>query len=282
MSFLFGMFTRYAAQVDRQKLNETIDALQRSNDDLDRLFNITEVLTQHIRYQQMHIYMHTILAYLRDSLTYIRLIAIHVMDCVDTATTNVLSPDILPLADLRNMLKHIESKLPPTMHLPISSDKTLHFYQYLSIHVLIADGQFLLLINVPIQNRAQWLQIYEVFISPVPHSNLSAEYKVNHKYIGMICDDTKVVAISGLQYRAYQHANRQFCRINAPIQTLANQPSCVTTLYAKNDQAIKEQCSLVISHMPCTYYCYFKPLDYSLKTPIPRINDDNNLPRQGC
>ena len=43
-----------------------IDALQKSNEDLNRLFNITEALTQHIRYQQMDIYMHTILAYLRD------------------------------------------------------------------------------------------------------------------------------------------------------------------------------------------------------------------------
>ena len=37
--------TRYAAQGKRQKLNEIIDALQRSNEDLDRLF-ITKVLTQ--------------------------------------------------------------------------------------------------------------------------------------------------------------------------------------------------------------------------------------------
>ena len=38
--------TRYAAQVNRQKLNEIIDVLQKSNEDLDSLFNITEVLTQ--------------------------------------------------------------------------------------------------------------------------------------------------------------------------------------------------------------------------------------------
>ena len=58
-----------------------MDSLQRSNEDLDRLFNITEVLTQHIRYQQMNIYMCTILAYLRDSLTYMRQVGIHMMDC---------------------------------------------------------------------------------------------------------------------------------------------------------------------------------------------------------
>ena len=103
-----------------------------------------------------------------------RQVAIHMVDYVDAATTNVLSPDILPVEDLRNMLKHIESELPPIMHLPISSDNTLHFYHYLNIHVLIADRQFLLLTNIPIQNRAQQLQIYEVISLPVPHSNLSA------------------------------------------------------------------------------------------------------------
>ena len=104
-----------------------MDALQRSNKDLDTLFSITEVLRQHIRYQHMYIYMITILGYPRDSLTYMRQVAIHMMDYVDAATTNVLLPDILPVADLRYMLKHIESELLSTMHIPISSDNTLHF-----------------------------------------------------------------------------------------------------------------------------------------------------------
>ena len=58
---------------------------------------------------------------------------------VDAATTNILSPDILPVEDLRNMLRHIESELPSTMHLPISLNDTLHFNWYLNIHILIAE-----------------------------------------------------------------------------------------------------------------------------------------------
>ena len=143
----------------------------------------------------MYIYMCTILAYLRDSLAYMRHIAIHTMDYVDAAATNILSPDILPVEDLRNMLRHIESEVPSTIHLPISSHNTFHLYWYLHIHILIAEGQFLLLINMPIQNRAQQLQIYEVSSLPVPHSNLSAQYKISHKNIGGTHDETKAVAI---------------------------------------------------------------------------------------
>ena len=63
----------------------------------------------------------------------------------------------------------------------------------------------------------------------------------------------KAVAITDLQYRACQHASGQFCRINVPFYPLTNLPSSVTGLCGKNDQAIKEQCSLVISSMPHTY-----------------------------
>ena len=132
--------------------------IQRSTEDLNRLFNNTEFLTQCIIYQQMYIYMCTILAYLRNSLTHMRHITIHTMDYVDAATTNILSPEILPVEDLRSMPRHRESELPSTMHLPISSNDTLHFYQYLTTHVSIAEGQFLLLIDVPIQNSSIYIE----------------------------------------------------------------------------------------------------------------------------
>ena len=83
------------------------------------------------------------------------------------------------------------------MHLPISLHDTLHFYWYLNTHVLIAKGQFLLLIDVSIQSREQNLQIYEVFNLPVPHSNLPAQYKINHRYTGVTYHETKAVAIVG-------------------------------------------------------------------------------------
>ena len=231
---------RYAAQVNRQTLNEVIDALQRLNEDLNKLFNITKFPMQCIRCQQMYIYMPTILAYLRDSLTCMRQISIHMMDYVDAATTNIFSPNILPVEDLRNMLRHIESEIPSKMHLPVSLDDTLHFYWYLSTHVLIAEGQFLLLIHVTMQNRIQQLEIYEVFNLLVLHGNLSAQYKINHRYTRVTYDETKAVAIMDQQYIACQHASGQFCKTNGPFHPLTNLPSGIAALYAKNNQAIKE------------------------------------------
>ena len=76
------------------------------------------------------------------------------MDYINAATSGTLSPHILPVMDLQRMLSHIADALPPMLHLPVSPDDTLHFYRYLHMHILIENKQFLLLIDVPIQDRS--------------------------------------------------------------------------------------------------------------------------------
>ena len=78
----------------------------------------------------------------------------HTMDYIDAATSGTLSPHILPFVDLQRMLSHIADALPPMLHLPVSPDDALHFYRYLHTHILIENKQFLLLIDVPIQDRS--------------------------------------------------------------------------------------------------------------------------------
>ena len=98
----------------------------------------------------------------------------HTMDYVNAATTRTLSPHILPIADLKQMLSHIEETLPPTMNLPVSSEDTLHFYRYLHTHVLIANRQFLLLKDILIQDCMQQLSVYKIFTLDIPHGNFAA------------------------------------------------------------------------------------------------------------
>ena len=166
------------------------------------LCNITS-----LNYQQIVLHIHSILANLRDSLYYMRQVAMHVMDYIDAATTGILSPHVLPVEDLRKILLHIEEALPSTMHLPVSSEDTLHFYRYLCTHVLITDKQFFLLIDVPIQDCVQQLEIYEVFNLVIPHRNFSACYNIDSKYLGISCDETKAVEISKQQFSTCQKAN---------------------------------------------------------------------------
>ena len=145
------------------------------------------------------------------------------------------------------MLSHIVETHPSTMHLPILSEDALHFYRYLCTHVLTADKQFLLLINVSIQDCTQQLEIYDVFNLSIPHGNFSAHYSINNRYLGIMHDETKTVENSEDQFKTCQKANGQCCSLNTPHLPLANPPTCVSALYAKDKASIQERCSLQIS-----------------------------------
>ena len=59
------------------------------------------------------------------------------------------------------------------------------------------------------------------------------------------------VDISEHQFSICQEANGQFCSVNTPLQPLANPPSCITVLYAKNAASITARCSLQIRKAQC-------------------------------
>ena len=169
----------------------------------------------------------------------------------DAATTGVLSHCVLPVEDLQKRLTHIGEVFPSTMHLPVSSEDALHFYRYLCTHILITDEQFLLLIDVPIQDCAQQLEMYHIFNLIIPHRNLSAHYDKDNKYLGISWDETKAVEILEQQFITCQQEIRQFCSINAPLQPLANPPSCIAAIYTKNKAGIEKRCSLQIRNTQC-------------------------------
>ena len=170
----------------------------------------------------------------------------HTMDYIDATTSGILSPHVLPVVDLQKMLQHIADTLPPTLHLPISPVDTLHCYRYLRTYVLIENKQFLLLVDIPIQDRAHQITIHKVFTLDIPYGNYSAHYDINTRYFGVTKDATMGLELSSTQFEVCQQANGQFCHISTPLQPLANPPNCITALYAKSEASIKSKCSLQI------------------------------------
>ena len=146
-----------------------MDPTEKTHQDITTLYNIMHSLYTSISHQQIVLHIRSIFARLWDSLHYMQEIALHTMDHIDAVITGILSPHILPVQDLRKMLKYIEDTLPSMMHLPISSEDTLHFYRYLCTHILITDEQFLLLVDIPIQDHAQQIEIYEVINLDISH-----------------------------------------------------------------------------------------------------------------
>ena len=118
---------------------------------VNNFYNITTSLATSLSYYQLVLHIRSVLANLWDLLSHIRAVSLHIMNYIDAAMTGTLSPHILPITDLKQMLSHIKNQatrkvwsciketLPSTVHLPVSSVDTLHFYRYLHAHVLITN-----------------------------------------------------------------------------------------------------------------------------------------------
>ena len=211
-----------------------MDKVDETSHDINNLYNLTTSLATSISFHQLILHIRSVFTNLHDSLDCIKMVSTHTMDYINAATSGILSPHILPVKDQQKMLLHIEETLPSMLHLPVSSDDTVHFYRYLHTHVLIANKHFLLLIDVPIQDRSQQITIYEVFTLDIAHGNFTACYDVTTKYLGITKDETMAVELSSNQFHVCQAVNGQFCNIPTPSQPLANPPTCTSALYARN------------------------------------------------
>ena len=194
----------------------------------------------------MILHIRSVFANFQDSLHCIQMVSTHTMEYINADISGTLSPHVLPIIDLWKMLQHIADTLPPMLHLPISPEDTLHFYRYLHTHILIENKQFLLLIDIPIQDRSCQITIHQILTLDITHGNYSASYDVNTKYFGVTKDVTMAVELSTTQFQACQQANGQFCHISTPFQLLTNPPTCIAALYAKSKRGIASKCSLQI------------------------------------
>ena len=133
--------TRYAAQVNRHSINALMEKVDEMVQDFNNLYNLTTSLATSLSYHQLILHIRSVLNSLQDSLSYIRTVSMHTMDYINAAMTSTLLPHVLPIMDRKKMLVHIKETMPPTLHLPVSSEDTLHFYKYLHTHVVIANKQ---------------------------------------------------------------------------------------------------------------------------------------------
>ena len=245
--------TRYTTQVNRHGINALMDAVRATSHDINNLYNLTTSLATSINFHQLILHFRSVFANLRDPLNYIQMVSTNTMEYINAATSGTLSPHVLPVIHLQRMLQHIADTLPPTLHLPISPEDTLHFYRYLHTDILIENKQFLLLIDVPILDRSRQITIHQILTLDISQGNYSARYDVDTKYLGVTKDATMAVELSALLN--FWPVKKQMVNSAAsphPFQPLANPPSCIAALYVKSTVDITSKCSLQICKASAT------------------------------
>ena len=84
--------TKYATHINRHSINNLIDAVHTTSQDINNLYNLTTSLATSINFNQMILHIRSVFASLRDSLHYLWTVSTHTMEYINAITSGVLSP----------------------------------------------------------------------------------------------------------------------------------------------------------------------------------------------
>ena len=87
--------TRYATEVNGHSINNLIDAIHTTSQDINNLYNLTMTLAASINFDQMILHIRSVFGNLQDSLHYPRTVSMHTMEYIDAATSSKLSSHVL-------------------------------------------------------------------------------------------------------------------------------------------------------------------------------------------
>ena len=178
---------------------------------------------------------------------------------VDSLSTGKLTPGVISPQALRNALIEIGLHLPTMLQLPMNpQDDLWTFYQTVKCDTIIDNNKILIMLNIPLINQAEKMDIYKVINLPLPfyESNGDKSKKEESSMIAYYNLETKLFAIDHSRTRyslltpeiesRCVHGNAGFCQFIEPLYPVNLSPYCIITLFVGNSENIKDRCTVKV------------------------------------
>ena len=188
--------------------------------------------------------------------------------------TSLITP-----TELQTTLLNIQDHLPPAMDLPYppNGDGLMKYYSTLKPTILPDRDGFHLVFGLPLRHLVDKYAIYRAVQTPVPMPNDTSGLAMTHRL------EAEYIAISHNEQQ-YTLLNRadvaicfslSVCKFHTPIFSVIDYPSCMISLYLRNDLATKKYCRKQITQTtgfpkiqpmygPYWLITAFRPIDVTL------------------
>ena len=111
-----------------------------------------------------------------------------------------LSPAVLTPGVMKKLLIEIESHLPEFFKVPYDpKGKIQKFYQTLPCSTLFDEGRFLVIVSIPLLDKINKFEMYDVFNMPGPHDktpNMVASYRLEAVFFAVNLAEKKYVILN--------------------------------------------------------------------------------------
>ena len=252
--------TREEVIDNRIRINEINDGVDKLTRYLDRFVNNTQNTIESL-HQFLHFYL-KLNTLVNNAQELIIELVQHFEDLgrqVDSLAAGKLAPGVISPDKLHQALVEISLHLPSMLQLPINPQNDLWtFYQTVKCDTIVDDNKILIILNIPLVNQAEKMDIYKIINLPLPYIQTSKDENVgkNNNMVARYDLEAQVFAIDHTRTRysllspelASQctQGNVGFCQFIEPLYPVNLSPYCIIALFVGNNEDIKNKCIIKV------------------------------------
>jgi len=164
------------------------------------------------------------------------------------AEKGVLSPVLVPTANLVNMMEYVHSHLAvmPGNRLKAIPTSVADLHRMMTFYMSRARGQLIIHIDIPLTTYELSFKVYEVHAHAIkiPNSELDSLLEVEHRYVAihrysgahivLTSDEAKEVSLT------------KYHLIHTPIIRLDQDQSCIMAIYSNRVKLATELCKYIV------------------------------------
>lgn len=264
------------SKIELESNRKQLNALSRTLFSVNtRLTNISTALEHEIMnletFVRLYLQLDLLIADIRDSINKARIYLNTLRQQLGTLALGHINVDLVRPNALREILLEIQKSLPQNIKLPIDPVKDIwSYYKILTSTALLERDLFVVIISIPLVDSQKQFEVYEVTSLQLPHDpkttpalqnspHMAAYYDLETTAIAVNTERTQFVILNREEFMKCNLVLVPFCDIRSAIYRLSDSNLCVTSLFRKDKEKVKQNCKIkVTTHVLEPNAKYFK------------------------
>ena len=246
--------SRVQISENRQSINKlpiSIDNIQ------ERIYIVSQILEKQIvqleEFVQLYLQLDLITEEAKTTVHNTQMYMEHLQLQLNMLTLGHISPSAITAQSLKRLLLDMRSKLPHQLTLPNDPDRELwKYYQSITCTTILDRGMFLVVVLVPLLNRNNKFEIYNVINSQLPfydsdltvslQPNFVAKYKLETSALAINLERMKYMILEVDELVQCSIPLLEYCNVKSSIFPINLSKLCVVALFMKDKDNIKAYC----------------------------------------
>jgi hypothetical protein len=237
--------THHVVKENRQVINRLSAATDSLSMGLAAIYdNIIHSVEPRLQHVQLATKLHNVFHIVSSTMRQTHIEMLSLSNQIEKSIRGTITPQLVKPQLLLNIIRDVQGSLPQDASLPysIESKNLIQYYRQLFAVFLPDKNSFHVLTALPIVTETQAYNLYEPIVMPTQSENMSftATYNLEEKYLAMAKDHSVYALVSEME--AMECMKTDFCNIRSPYYRTTGSPSCLSSLYLKNEDLIRSVC----------------------------------------